>query len=588
MDLEEKPLHRKKRRATFIWQNFLVFLSAVLVVGVTVYFVNIMYPREFTPFALPNEEIITVPEEKPELKWWNFAWKGAYRIKMANMTPREVPAGETVMAMINHKSLVDTKKSSPDASDLRVIYQTKENTFEVLKYRLEFPNSIDTRLYFNLPDKLPYRTEVFRYFIYFNNKSVKFNDSLDRSIDNIFNRRVTLTFDNDIFAPFTANFSRYWVLKNNYDKNLPLSYSLLTGTVELSAPFNSLGYLFSWEVVGTRLSSIPTTYPEGLVNIDVDAKSLNPGTYKLHMKFGDYEDIYEFKVSYPLYATWTMDWEGMDVKNEYLDYMNAIATSNEMPITHFFNPRIYVSSVVSPTRRQFLTNWVKDRQEKYGDEISMHLHMHNDFVTAAGVTPRTEVSWGNHGDGYDVLTASYPPEEFEKIVQLGLQQFQANGINVPKGYRAGGWYINLDNLKVLDKLNFAYDSSGRESYAFGRNRVPGYWNLKATTRPYRISETDQNSGTKPTLRLIEFPNNGSESTNVPGTEMLKRLSINFKGDPMTDMHVITFLSHPHWFSTDKPKMEELFVEMNRYTAKRDGGPIVYTTLEKCSEIWNNL
>lgn len=156
-----------------------------------------------------------------------------------------------------------------------------------------------------------------------------------------------------------------------------------------------------------------------------------------------------------------------------------------------------------------------------------------------------------------------------------------------KGYRAGGWYINLDNLKVLDKINFEYDSSGREAYSFGKNRIPGFWNLKSTTRPYRISQNDQNSGDPPTLKLLEFPNNGSESTNVPSTEMLKRLKENFKGEPMEDMHVITFLSHPHWFSTDKPRMEELFNEMNKYTAKRDNGPIIYTTLEKCAEIWNS-
>lgn len=152
----------------------------------------------------------------------------------------------------------------------------------------------------------------------------------------------------------------------------------------------------------------------------MDAKNLNPGTYKLRMKFIDYEEIYEFKVSYPLYATWTMDWEGMDVKDEYLEYINTIATNNEMPITHYFNPRIYISSVVSRARRNFLTNWVKDRKSKYGDEISMHLHMHNDFVKAAGVEPRSGPTWGGFHNGYDVPTSVYPPEEFEKFLQQGV------------------------------------------------------------------------------------------------------------------------------------------------------------------------
>lgn len=150
---------------------------------------------------------------------------------MTNKAPREIPPVETVVLTFNHKDLVSKKKSIANGSDIRIVYQTPENEFKVLKYRIEFPNSIETRIFFNIPDKLAYRTENFRYFIYFNNPNLTINDSLDSSIDKIFNRKVILSLEEEILPPFFANFSRYWIIKNNKDPMIPLSYSFLTGTV---------------------------------------------------------------------------------------------------------------------------------------------------------------------------------------------------------------------------------------------------------------------------------------------------------------------------------------------------------------------
>jgi len=577
--------HHRHRLLRLDWRNLAIFVCIILIFTLSLYLYYIYNRSEEIPFGMPVDNTPLQQEAKPDLRWWNSQWKQAIQIKVGNRLNKAVNKGETVQLKFNHRSIVDTGKSFSSGSDIRLVFLDNLNVFRVIEYRLYNPNSTDTKIYFDIEDQISAKTETFRYYLYFNNPDSLQNTTLQTGPEPNYNRQLRAELEENIPTPFTYSFNRKWMIKG--DTEIPNNYKILAGTVELSPIFNTTDKTFSWELIGSKLKGSPSYYANNLVNIDVDTTNLTPGVYKLRMLLGDYDETYEFKVSYPLYATWTMDWEGLDVKNEYLGFLNDISNTNGMPITHFFSPRIYITTTVSEARKKFLTDWVKDRKAKYGDEISMHLHMHYDFVMAAGIAePRKDVSWSNQGDGYDVTTSSYPPEEFEKIVSLGIQKFRENGLGSPKGYRAGGWFINLDNLKVLDRLGFAYDSSGREAYSFGNNRVPGLWSLSPTTKPYKISQVNQNSGTPPTLDLWEFPNNGSESTNVPAAEMTKRLGLNFKGDPLYDKQVITFLSHPHWFSGDKPKMEALFTEMNKITAKNDGGPVIYTTLEKAEDVWS--
>lgn len=583
--IEENRHSIRHRILRLDWRNLAVFACIVLVFTLSLYLFYLYNRGEDIPFSMQEDNSPLKPEAKPELKWWNSEWKQAIQITVGNKLNKQIEKGETVKLSFKHKELVDEDKSKSSASDIRIVYQDNSNVFTNLDFNLYNPNSDNTTVYFNLQEPISAKTETYRYFLYFNNPDSLSNDQLKPGSEPLYNRQVKADLQELIPTPFTYKFNRKWMIKGG--KEIPNDYKLLIGSVDLTPIFNLPDKTFSWELVGTKTKVDPQYYSSNTVNIDVDTSTLLPGNYEIKMTFGDFKDSYKFKVTYPLYATWTMDWEGLDVKNEYLGYLNDISNTNGMPITHFFNPRIFVSNTITKTRAKFLLDWVKERQAKYGDEISMHLHMHSDFIVAAGVEPRTDTSWSNQGDGYDVITPSYTSEEFEKIVSFALAKFKENGLAIPKGYRAGGWYINLDDLKVLNKLGFVYDSSGREAYSFGKNRVPGFWSLSPTTKPYKVSVNNQNSSTQPTLNLWEFPNNGSESTNVPGTEMTKRLEMNFKGDVLYDKQTVTFLSHPHWFSTDKPKMEALFTELDKNLAKNDGGPIIFTTLEDAAAIWSN-
>ena len=577
--------HKSRRfKFRFNWVNTVIFLLIIIIIGSSFYLYTLLSGNS-NPLSPPRgEEVIEIrKEEKPLLKWWDMNWKSAYQLKVENPTYEEALITEYAQITINHKGLVADKKAKEKGEDLRLIFQDEENSFKEIDFLLESENTEDALISFKLAESLPKRYASFRYFLYFNNSSTSENTFLQEKPLLPIKSALNTEIESEQNPVFTTKIDRKWFLKGD---DLPPAYRNISAKVDVNPEYKYEDRAMQYSVLNTKLTQQAVIVKQNAANFNLDVSTLEPGTYKLSIKIDTYEENFEFKVSYPLYATWTMDWEGYDVKDEYLAMMDKHANDNGMPITHFFNPRIYVTSTIPKARSKYLTDWVKARKLSRGDEISMHLHMHYDFVEMAGVTRRTEVSWNTpSNDGYEVLTANYTPEEFEKIVSLGLQKFKENGLENPVGYRAGGWFMNLDNLKVLPKLGFKYDSSGRDAYVFGKNKIKGFWNLKATTQPYKISQNNQNSSTPPTIDLWEFPDNGADSTNQQTSVAIGKFNENFKGDPLKQKQVITFLSHPHWFNTDNPRMEELFKYLDQFKAEKGNGPVVYTTLEKSYEVY---
>jgi hypothetical protein len=283
--------------------------------------------------------------------------------------------------------------------------------------------------------------------------------------------------------------------------------------------------------------------------------------------------------SAPLYMTWTIDWEGFDLAQNFMNQMVELSSKHNMPMTHYFNPRIYVNPAISADRAKYLTDWVKARAKK-GDEIAMHLHMHLDLVTAAGLTPKTEPRWGGRTEGHDVLTTAYDYDEFKQIIRWAKSEFAKQGLPVAKGYRAGGWFMDIDNLRVINDEGFVYDSSGSDyNEPYGVNKQSRSWNLTATTKPYQMSRNNQNTSQPPLMKLWQYPNNGADSTNRKGDELVRRLKINLGpgNNPLTEAQVLTYLTHPHWFNIDKPQLDQLFAESDKYRYDKDAGPIIYLT-----------
>jgi hypothetical protein len=290
---------------------------------------------------------------------------------------------------------------------------------------------------------------------------------------------------------------------------------------------------------------------------------------------------YEILLSYPVYITWTIDWEGSDIPQQNLNDMDVITSKHrDFPLTHFFNPRIYILESMSNQRRQYLTNWVLYRRDNFGHSIGLHLHMFPDMVSAAGVEPQYKPAWGWHrDDGYDILVSGYPYAKMDKILKWSKQQFAANGLNEPKTFRAGGWFADSGTLKVLEDNGFILDSSGRTKFSIGTNQVETPWDLKTTTQPYRPNINNQNSDKPPNMDIWEFPNNGGNAYTLTSSELYKAFTDNYSGGVASKRKVVTYLSHPDWFQEDKPKMDEVLTKIERYMYEDDNGPVIFTTLD---------
>jgi hypothetical protein len=319
----------------------------------------------------------------------------------------------------------------------------------------------------------------------------------------------------------------------------------------------------------------------------VDTSGLSPGKHTIQVKSLDSKtesNIISINVSYPLYVVWSMDWEGYDCNNSYFDMIANLSNKYNVPITHFYNPRIYVA--LSKSRQDYFDKWIKARRDENSDEIEMHMHFFFDMVKAAGVTPKTDPKWSNYKDGKDVPATVYTTAEMEKILNWGKKKFEDRGLGTPAAFRSGAWYADESTLQALENTDFIIDSSGRSKYAWGTNKIPGHWDLKSTTKPYQPSKANQNRTGEPAFSLIEFPNNGADSWTYSSDQLISRFNDNYKGTPLGERQTITYLSHPHAFNVDAPKMEALFTYINQYQYNSDKGPVKYVRMMDAYAGWS--
>ena len=127
---------------------------------------------------------------------------------------------------------------------------------------------------------------------------------------------------------------RKWYVKSpNIENN--------TVSVELSLPLED----FSAKYVLNEQEPVDATFQQDrwVVNIPVD--QLESREYRLRVECSVCEEVitkeFSFNVSNPVYVVWSIDWEGFDVKEDYLKEMANISTKYGVPMTHFFNPYIY-------------------------------------------------------------------------------------------------------------------------------------------------------------------------------------------------------------------------------------------------------
>ncbi len=287
-------------------------------------------------------------------------------------------------------------------------------------------------------------------------------------------------------------------------------------------------------------------------------------------------------ISYGLYIVWTMDWEGRTNALNQTIYSQMTRISDDhhrLPLTHFFQPNDMRGA-----------DYVKNRRDNYGDEIGLHLHMLYDQVQAAGVTVRHSPAWNSESNvsgqgGYDVPCSAYTYEEFVKLLEWSKGVFAANGLGTPTSFRAGGWYLDLDNVRALEDTGFKIDSSGRDARFWGQGYIASPWSLGSRTQPYKISTENINSDyPSPRYDIWEMANNAADSYWFSANDMITAMNDNFQNKPLEERRLVVILSHPHWFSVDYPKLQAFYADADTKYYPEDKGPFLYSTLQHYYEI----
>ncbi|MBP6859248.1 MAG: hypothetical protein KBC69_01315 [Candidatus Magasanikbacteria bacterium] len=375
---------------------------------------------------------------------------------------------------------------------------------------------------------------------------------------------------------------------------------------------------------------------EFLFEEKININSLSTGKYKANVKVefacGEslswYENVF---ISYPLYVAWSFDWEGYNVKKEYLEKIDALSEKHDnLPLSHVINPRLFITKTIPKAQQDYIRDWLVNRKNNKDDSLGLHLHMFYENLEAAKIdipkkdladleaefyastgasatsspstTPLFDVSklkkkqlydlvyWGfPYDDGYDILVTNFKYQELDKIVKWSKNIFRELGFGTPTTYRSGGWFADMTTLQVMQDNGFSLDTSGRTKYNFGINKIPGFWDLSVTSQPYQPNTKDQNSAMAPHMKIWEFPNNGADSYWYSPEQMIERFNANWGavGEPLEKRTLVVFLTHPDWFHLDEAKVDTLFNYTDGYLHSRDSGPVLYKNLESIYNIWTH-
>lgn len=504
-------------------------------------------------------------------KWWDDSY--AYRQKVDVTSAK----GSFVVFRFDHSALVKTGRSNADGSDLHVVAQLESAT-EELPVARQAMNSEVAQIAF--PQKNYANAS---YYLYYGNKSTTDQKVLGESA---FQKQpgANSTLESIEKPLLGITSTQYWnlIFKDKVQVKLNLDFGADLDTTDAKA------YYFVGKSQQAHAIDLSNK------SLEVEIEKPKPGSTQIYIvlvKNDNYIRSNEATVmiSYPVFVNWTIDWEGNDVKDWVLNAFTNISAKYGIKMTHFFNPRIYATSTIPTYRQGELTEWVLNRHSKLGEEIAMHMHMQYDMIRAAGMEPFTTPRWGTGATGYDVLTTDYNYEQLMKLFAWGLDMFQKHGLPKPAGYRAGGWFANLDTLKAVQDSGFVYDASGRETYSFGAKNQPGFWHLSHTTQPYQPSTTDQNSvKPAPNFNIWEMPNNGNDSYWFEAQQLIDNFYMNYNpSKQLASPKVVTYLSHPDWFDVDQPKIEKLFSEISKYSNAKDKGPVVFWTMSEVLESIKN-
>lgn len=476
-----------------------------------------------------------------------------------------------------------------------MVYLTKDNKFREINFDIVNPNSDKTNLRFELIDTIGVKESNNYFYLYYGNVFLQDVFKLTSTAKPIDDKSFVVSIGEENKHPLNVDISRKWILKGG----TTLDTKFKSSQVKVSTSDTKIMSTATLNIMDKNFKIVQSVNMLKDLGIEsftqsIDLSSLAVGDYAVQISAtvdGAKENSPKQKIhiSWPLYVNWSIDWEGDDVTDKSLQTVESIANENKVPITHYFNPRIYVGGM-SSERSKFLTNWVLNRKAKNGDEIGLHLHMWYDMVKTIGITEKREPFWDDAKTGHDVPQTAYSAEEFDQMVSWALMQFNAHGLPVPNVYRAGGWQINIDQLKVLAKYRFLADSSGRDSIKFGKKQYQVPWSLYPTTKPYKPSIYDMNTPGVTNIGLWEFPNNGDNTSSYGpnSTKVIDNFKENYDGSALKEKQMFVILSHMQYFSNDEPVVRRFFAEVSKSLASSDSGPVIYSTIQSVIPEYENV
>lgn len=328
----------------------------------------------------------------------------------------------------------------------------------------------------------------------------------------------------------------------------------------------------------------------GVVVFVISTKQLPIGSHELSVRLNQNNPInmtsnkITVHVTEPLLVAWTFDWEGWEPAQKALSNIEEFGNVYKpIPFTHFVHPRTFLTNIMTSEQKTEIQNFLKMREQK-GDEIALHMHMQFDFVASSGVTPRRTNAWGlRSNEGYDIPTTEYSSSEFRTILSFAQEQLSLLGFTNVKGFRAGGWYINAQQLQEVRNAGFTYDSSGRSKPNSGAfKNTP--WNLPPEAQPYMLDILDQNKLTA-TEGLLEIPNNALTTYELSPTELIALAKTAYTGTPLTHPKTLVYVSHPQFYEREFGKIPHVLDYLDSVSLENDNGPIVFSTMSDIANIW---
>lgn len=307
-----------------------------------------------------------------------------------------------------------------------------------------------------------------------------------------------------------------------------------------------------------------------------------------------------FRVSSPLYAVVSVDWDDANPPQVNLDRMDALRQHHpRLVYSQFVGPYVFTDPVTTEPRRQELVAWLR-RARDAGDEMGVHIHPRCTFVGTTTVPcrsmPSTVTPTGD-ASGYTVIFASYTVEEQTTMLRDAAALMVRNGFATPTSFRAGGWTSQLSTLDACDRAGYTVESSAfppdtiQRAWAgteLARWNLSNWTGITNTSQPYHPSRSNLVSATPaPNFTVLEVPDNGTLVDYMTGMAMIDVLTRNFPdGLPLPTSRVFQVGLHPGSYSASlASRLENALNEVDLHLYANDAGPIVYARLSDLTRVW---